>query len=43
MKMKKLICKLFGHKMDNPNVADFICLRCEEHFKIEWPRPRKKE
>ena len=38
----KLICKLFGHKMDNSDVADFTCLNCGQHFKIEWPRPPAK-
>ena len=37
------ICKLFGHKMDRADIADFICLRCGEHFKIEWPKPKKIE
>lgn len=40
--MKKIVCKLFGHKMDGSNVADFTCLRCGEHLKIKWPRPRKR-
>ncbi len=33
------LCKLFGHKPDNANIADFICLRCGEHVVVEWPRP----
>ena len=42
--MKKLfsvrrLCKLFGHKPDNHNIADFICLWCGEHVVVEWPRP----
>ncbi len=39
MKFKKLLCKLFEHRMNNNNIADFTCLRCGEHIKIEWPKP----
>ena len=35
----RMLCKWVGHKPDNHNIADFTCLRCGVHVKVEWPRP----
>ena len=37
------MCKLFGHKPDCSDIADFVCLRCGEHIKVEWSRPPRGE